>query len=83
MSTSRHVTVWCDGHGCEAMRDVTLWRDEHLISNVEARADARATGWAYRYGHDLCPRCVQLTDPADEQAALTRQYEPSRNPSRR
>lgn len=54
MSTSREVTVWCDGDGCHAW---TYGADAPHRTAATARRGARAEGWVHRDGRDLCPAC--------------------------
>lgn len=49
MSTTKHVTVWCD------VADCNQW-EAFGHTATEARKEARQVGWMYRHGLDLCPQ---------------------------
>lgn len=48
MTTTRHVTVWCDAPDCGA------WIGQE-DSAADARKYAKDFGWVRRNGRDLCP----------------------------
>lgn len=52
MTAIRMVYVQCNTEDCDSSTS-----DESHWSVAEARAAARALGWAYRRGRDICPTC--------------------------
>lgn len=60
MSTSRQVTVWCDGTrpGGQPCTDWTYGACAHSDTAASARAGARAEGWVRAGKRDLCPACA-------------------------
>lgn len=55
MSTSKEVTVWCDGDGCHNWTHGD--RGPHATA-ADARKGARREGWVRADGRDLCPACA-------------------------
>lgn len=60
MSTSRTVTVWCDGLDATGCTEWTHAGEESHrgATDPQARAAAKALGWARVAGRDLCPECA-------------------------
>lgn len=63
MSIAIYRRVWCDGPGSGLMCGSWLGEDMPGETATELRRRARNAGWRRLGGKDLCPNCVEASNP--------------------